>query len=163
MRVHLMAGLLGAGVLGAAVWAGAVGPAQAQSVSAAWPESVVAALRDAGYRATLTTDSYGDPKIESAAAGAEFNVIFYGCDERGAACTDVHFSAGFDLAAGISMQAANSWNREKLMGQVYVDDEGDPFIGHFVTGLDGMSRASFGLVLDQWETALSDFTKFIDW
>lgn len=160
MQPHALALGLIVAISGGSLGAGG---ALAQSVSAAWPESLVSALQDAGYRARLTRDGHGDPKIESAVAGADFEIFFYGCDMSGAACTDVQFIAGFDLAAGISVQAANSWNREKLMGEAYVDEEGDPFIEYFLPGLDGMSRHSFNAILDRWETALSEFTAYIDW
>lgn len=135
----------------------------AQSVSAAWPQSVVAAMQDAGYRATLAVDSYGDPMIESAAGGKEFTVFFYGCDSQGAACRDLQFSSGFDLATGISPAAVNSWNREKLLGRAYVDEEGDPFLQHFVAGVDGVSREGFVWLLEHWDLALGEFSAFVDW
>ena len=140
----------------------AAGPALAQSVTAAYPETVVAAMQDAGYKATLTTDTYGDPKIESATNGVSFSVYFYGCDE-GTACRDIQFTAGFNLDNGLSLESINSWNSEKLVGHAYVDDEMDPFVTHFVSAVDGMPRANFEEVLDAWDTALAEFTDFIDW
>ena len=141
----------------------AAAPAAAQSVSAAWPESVVNALQDRGYRATLTTDDYGDPKIESATGGVNFSIYFYGCDDAGQACRHLQFSSGFDLPDGLSHYSANSWNTEKLVGSVSVDEEMDPFIRHFLVSVDGMSRSSFDAFLDMWDDALAEFTDYIDW
>jgi len=138
-------------------------PAAAQSVSAAWPGSIVDALQDRGYRATLTTDDYGDPKIESGTNGVTFSIYFYGCDDAGAQCRDLQFSAGFDMPDGLSHVSANSWNAEMLMGRVWLDDDMDPFLNHYVVGVDGMSRRAFDRLLDGWDGAVSDFTSYIDW
>ena len=53
--------------------------AQAQTVSAANPQSIAAALQSAGYRAELTRDNEGDPLIKSSSSGTDFLVVFYAC------------------------------------------------------------------------------------
>lgn len=136
--------------------------APAQSVSAAYPESVAAALLKAGYKAEVTTDSTGDPMIKSAASGWNYRIVFYGCDNN-RACQDVVFTAGFDMDDGMAMDSVNSWNQNKLVGRVYLDDESDPHIDHLVVGMDGMSAAAFDRLLQRWETALDDFTDYIGW
>ena len=72
--------------------------ASAQSVSAHDPQSVVSTLQDMGYRATLDTDSGGDPKVLSALNGINFSIYFYGCQDN-AACRDLQFSSGFEVEA----------------------------------------------------------------
>lgn len=47
----------------------------ANTVCASDPETVVAALTTAGYKAKLSKDKTGDPTIESAASGYEFSVF----------------------------------------------------------------------------------------
>lgn len=136
--------------------------AAAQAVSAAYPESIASALRNAGYKAELTTDSTGDPMINSAASGWNYRIVFYGC-ENNRACQDLVFTTAFDMDDGMETTSVNSWNRNKLVGRVYVDDERDPFIDHLVIGVDGMSEANFERLLRSWDTALSDFTDYIDW
>ncbi len=136
--------------------------APAQSVSAAYPESVAAALLRGGYKAEVTTDSTGDPMIQSAASGWSFRIIFYDC-ENNRDCQDVMFSAGFDMKDGMAMESVNSWNRNKLVGRVYLDDENDPHLVHFVSGLDGMPGAAFDRLVGRWENALGEFASFIGW
>jgi len=136
--------------------------ASAQTVSAAYPESIAAALLKNGYRADLTTDGTGDPMIESAASGWNYRIVFYGC-ENNRACQDVMFSAGFDMDDGMSMASANSWNQNKLVGRVYLDDENDPHIVHFVAGMDGISGAAFERLMQRWETSLGEFAEYIGW
>ena len=74
--------------------AGLAGQASAQSsapmVGAHAPESVVSALRNAGYRAELDTDGNGDPMITSTFASMVSFIYFYGCNE-GKDCTSLMF------------------------------------------------------------------------
>ena len=67
-------------------------PAHAQMVTAANPQTIVAALQAGGYKATVGKDSTGDPQIRSAASGSNFVVSFYGC-ENNRACKTVTFYA----------------------------------------------------------------------
>lgn len=138
-------------------------PVAAQSVSASNPSSIADAIRDMGYRADVDTDSYGDPEINSAANGVNFTIFFYRCDDRGEDCEDIQFSAGFDLNDGISMRSVNSWNDQKAVGRAFVDDEDDPYLQHYVVGVDGMSRYVFEKTFYRWVDVLDEFTDFIDW
>ena len=132
------------------------------SVTAAFPETIVEAIQDMGYRAELDIDNYGDPMIRSAAAGVNFVINFYNC-EANQDCSDLHFSVAFDMPNGMDMYAMNSWNREMLLGMAYLDDDNDPVIQHYVASVDGMSRSNFVATFSQWVEALDGFTDFIDW
>lgn len=136
--------------------------ASAQSVSAAYPDSIAAALLKQGYKAEVTTDNTGDPMIRSAASGWNFRIVFYGCEDN-RACQDVMFTAGFDMSDGMALPSVNSWNQNKLVGRVYLDDEDDPHIVHFVAGLDGMPGPAFDRLMQRWETALGEFADYIGW
>ena len=138
------------------------GTASAQSVLAAYPNSVASALQSLGYKANLTTDSSGDPMIKSAIDGVSYFIYFYGCEEN-TSCQDLQFSAGFNLNNGLSSRSMNDWNHNKLVGKASIDDEGDPFIRHFVSGVDGMSRWNFERTLNRWEVAVAEFKEHIDW
>jgi hypothetical protein len=142
---------------------GAALPAAAQSVSAHYPQSIVDALRDAGYKAVLTVDDVGDPKIDSAASGVSYSIWFYGCDGSGERCTDVQFFAGFNLDAPLDPMTMNDWNRDNNIGTAYLDEEGDPFIRHHIFSLDGYPRPAFDGFLSVWERALADFKVLIGW
>jgi len=142
---------------------GAALPAAAQSVSAHYPQSIVDALRDSGYKAVLRSDDVGDPKIDSAASGVSYSIWFYGCDDANARCTDVQFVAGFDLAAPFDPAPINDWNRSNNIGTAYLDEEGDPFIRHHIVALDGYPRPAFDSFVSMWERALADFKVLIGW
>lgn len=142
---------------------GAALPAAAQSVSAHYPETIVDALRDSGYKAVLTVDDVGDPKIDTAASGVSYSIWFYGCDDANARCTDVQFVAGFNLDMPFDLALINDWNRNNNIGTAYLDEEGDPFIRHHIVALDGFPRPAFDDFVALWERALADFKVVIDW
>lgn len=132
------------------------------SISPADPQAIVDAMQKLGYRAELTTDDQGDPKIKSAASGANFSVYFYGCTS-GKDCTSIQFSAGFDTDKGLDMQVANDWNTKKRYGKVYLDDERDPYIEMDVNMEGGIPNALFEDNLSIWDRMLADFQAHIDW
>lgn len=140
---------------------GAAVPATAQTVQGTRPETIMTALRDAGYRAALSKDNVGDPVIKSGAAGVDFSVLFYNCTEH-KDCKTVQFYAGF-VKKGVSLDTMNTWNAEHRFGRAYLDDEKDPRI-EMDLDLDkgGMSSALFQANLATWESLLGDFQKAID-
>lgn len=141
----------------------AIAPANAgTAVSATYPDSIVNALQDMGYRAELGTDDYGDPIIFSAAGGATLVIEFYGCD-NGRSCRDLQLTAAFDMPNGMSLVSMNDWNLNKRIGQAFVDDEKDPIIQHYLVNVDGMSRESFEITFEYWVDTVSDFTDYIGW
>ncbi|HEX9858108.1 MAG TPA: hypothetical protein VGA75_07105, partial [Paracoccaceae bacterium] len=53
---------------------GTATPAFAANVQAEYPAAIAELMKTFGYRAELTTDDQGDPKIKSSAGGANFSV-----------------------------------------------------------------------------------------
>jgi hypothetical protein len=121
-------------------------------------------LQSWGYRAELTSDSTGAPKINSTASGVNFSIWFYGCsDDQVSECSSFSFSAGFDLGDGIEPAKINEWNRTERFGTAYYDEENDPYLDMNVN-IDGGATAD--LLRDWmrwWEVGLSDFTVHIGW
>lgn len=134
---------------------------QAQSVTAANPQSVVAALQAAGYRAELTKDESGDPLIKSSSSGTDFLVVFYACT-RNVACKTVQFYAGYADPKNATLARLNQWNAEHRFGRAYLTDKGSARIEMDVD-LDagGMSRALFTDNLQVWTQVMSAFESFI--
>lgn len=136
-------------------------PAAGQTVDAAKPETVVTALREAGYRAVLEKDTSGDPLVKSGAAGVDFSVYFYNCTAN-KACRTVQFYAGF-VKKGVTLDTINKWNSTHRFARGYLDDEKDPRIEMDVD-LDhgGVSSALFKANLATWESLLGEYQKAID-
>jgi Putative bacterial sensory transduction regulator len=141
----------------------AAGPAFAQSVAADNPQAIADLLKTWGYRAELTKDDQGDPKIDSATAGANYSIYFYGC-EGGKNCTSIQFSSGFDLDKGTTLDVVNDWNTKKRYGKVYLDDTQDPYIEVDVNLFGGgIPQDNFRDTLESWERLLADFQTHINW
>ncbi len=117
-----------------------------------------------GYRAELDTDSTGDPKINSAVAGANFSIYFYGCDDQTPKrCDSISFSAAFDLDNGLTAGYINEWNRTKRFGNAWIDDEGDPFLNMQVNIDGGIAEEGIRQNLDWWEIGMSGYLEYIGW
>lgn len=141
---------------------GPAGATPSRMVRAEAPATIVALMQEMGYRAELTTDDQGDPKIESAASGANFSVYFYGC-KAGKNCNSIQFSSGFDTNDGVELDLVNDWNRHNRFGQVSLDQQKDPFIEMDVAMLGGLPRDLFKENLSIWDNMLADFQRHIDW
>lgn len=148
----------------AAAIALAASPAVAEtvSVSAAYPETVISALQDLGYKASLSTDSYGDPKVTTASNGWNTTIYFYGCIDN-EACDSLQFSIALDTDGSISVSSVNSWNLENLIGTAFIDDEDDAVMQHYMGIVDGMSRSVFERNFKEWNAAANEFIDFIGW
>lgn len=143
---------------------GAAGTASASPMITADPARIAGVLMEEGYRAEMDTDSQGDPLIRSASSGVNYSIYFYGCT-NGFNCSEIQFSAGFDLDPGaIGLRDINMWNSEKRFGQAFLDDEGDPYVQFDVNlGDGGVAEANFVDTLDFWNTVLGQFTTHINW
>lgn len=145
--------------------AGAASSAHAQTghVLASDPQGIATLMQAAGYRAEITTDGDGDPKILSSAEGANFSVYFYGCTTN-KNCQSIQFSAGFDLDSGLTLEQANDWNTNKRFGKVYLDDDWDPRIEMDINlAYGGVSEKNMRETLDIWSRLLAAFLTHIDW
>jgi len=146
---------------GAAV-PGASAAQEVAAVSAADPDSVLRALQTLGFGGTRTADSYGDPMIESAAEGVEFNILFYGCEDN-ADCTVIQFRAGFDLEEGTTLAAVNDWNAARIFGKAFLDEENDPFVEMALEMGRSMPFETFAANHDWRRTVLVGFQEHIGW
>jgi len=61
------------------------------------------------------------------------------------------------------LQKANEWNSEKLMGSVYLDDESDPYLEHYIIAKGGVSGALFEEIISRWSYSVSSFKDHINW
>lgn len=136
------------------------GAAQAQMVTAQNPQSIVAALQGAGYKAELTKDKTGDPLIHSSSGGSNFAIFFYGCT-RNTQCATIQFFAGY-AEAKATLSQMNDWNAKKRFGRAYVADTGAARVEMDVDLDDGgMSTKLFEDNLEFWVATMGAFEKHI--
>jgi hypothetical protein len=160
-RLYLTASLLCLAAFTAPAAAEDKDPCAAEMVCASNPKSVVEAFREAGYKAKLQVDNQGDPLIESAAAGYNFDTLFYGCADT-KACDSLQFRVTFVKEPENTADLANKWNSVKRFSQMRVNDEGQLIVNWDVTTMGGLNKKNFADVLATWESVLGDLGKFFD-
>lgn len=131
-------------------------------VDPANPGTVVDALQGLGYQARLETASDGDPRIKSSIDGTNYTMNFYGCKDN-SDCGALLLQAGWDLTDGISFEVINGWNRRKLTGRAYLDDESDPWLDYFVEADGGLPLETFERAIRMWGQAIASFKDDINW
>lgn len=136
---------------------------QAGNVEARVPQSVLDAMQQMGFLATLDKDDDGDPHISSRISETHFQIYFYGCEEN-VECNSIQFVAGYDLDSDFGLGLMNDWNKENRWTKAYLDDEGDPIMEMDVfLGGGGVSRENFEEWLDLWRRLVEDFEVVIDY
>ncbi|MDP2739752.1 MAG: YbjN domain-containing protein [Pseudorhodobacter sp.] len=137
-------------------------PVFSADITADNPAAIADLMRAMGYRAELTADNQGDPKINSATGGSNFRIYFYGCTAN-KDCRSIQFAAGFDLTAGTTLDVVNKWNAAKRYTKAYLDDEQDPLIEMDINlDFGGVSENNFRDSLDLWEGLLAGFKQHIN-
>jgi hypothetical protein len=144
-------------LLGLALSAGA----QAQAiVSAEQPDLLASIIQGLGFQAKLEKDNVGDPVIRSSASGVEFSIYFYDCDNN-KRCKSLHFTAGYDLDDGTTLEAMQQWNADKRFASAYVDDESDPFLQMDVNTEGGITEQNFEKTFELWQSLKGEFEDYI--
>jgi hypothetical protein len=141
-------------------WASVAAVSAQTIVSAEDPQRLVSIIQDLGFQAKLEKDNVGDPVIRSSSSGVEFSVYFYDC-KNNKRCTSLHFTAGYDLDEGISLEAVQEWNADKRFASAYVDDENDPFLQMDVNTEGGITQENFEKTFELWQALKGEFEVFI--
>lgn len=128
-------------------------------VCASAPQTVVAALQEAGYKAKLEKDKLGDPSVASSASGYTFDIYFYGC-EKNTACTSLQFLASFEAQDHYTPALANSWNEENRLIRMSVNDKKALYLRYDVTTVGGLSGENFADIVNWWAVMLGEFDNF---
>lgn len=125
------------------------------TISAARPETVVAALRAAGHEARLGHDDSGDPLVEAQMGGWRTQVVFYDCNEiTHSSCQSLQFNASFMPERPFDATAAAAFVRDNRFGAVTVgSDKSVSLTWDVITG-NGIDPAVFALVVKSYSLAL---------
>ncbi len=136
-------------------------PPSADVLDATKPGLIAQALQELGYRAQLEIDSQGDPVIRTTFARSKTNIYFYSCTE-GKDCEIIQFSAGFDKESGFDAASIIKWNRDRLFGSAYLDDEDDPWVKLTVNLKGGVTEDNLKDTIEWWEVVVGQFRDHID-
>lgn len=131
----------------------------AAMVCASKPETIVAALQAAGYKAKASVDSTGDPSIESAASGYRFDIYFYGCKNH-VDCSSLQFQISWGNDPIHTPALANEWNRKERFAQASIGDKHQFVVSYDVTTVGGINQKNFADTIDWWQTMLNDLQTF---
>ena len=120
-------------------------PAMAATVSASKPETLVEALKSAGYEVTAGTDDTGDPVLDLVMQGYKARLLFLDCNAASHnKCGSVQFFAAFDAeGAGMSTDDANLFARRYRYAAVSVTANGDPRLRWDIETGDGIPSEVF--------------------
>jgi hypothetical protein len=136
--------------------------AEAQTiVSAEDPEELASVIQALGFQAKLEKDNVGDPVIRSSSSGVDFSIYFYDCKSN-KRCQSLHFTAGYDLTDGTSLEAMQQWNADKRFASAYVDDENDPFLQMDLNTEGGVTRENFEKSFELWQSLKGEFEEYIE-
>jgi hypothetical protein len=146
----------------------AAAPAAAQEMpgttllKASDPARIASYLNQLGYRAKLTKDKEGDPKIETGLGGYTVHVYFYGCTDN-AACTSLQFQTGITSKSKLSWAQVNGFNKQFRFVQLHLDEEQDPWIFYDLpTGRGGISGDAFELAVSIYEDQINELDRLLD-
>ncbi|MFI4936263.1 MAG: YbjN domain-containing protein [Caulobacterales bacterium] len=123
-------------------------------------QEVAQVLQDKGYKAEVTTDDEGDPKVKSATDGTNFTIFFYGCN-HGPRCASVTFQAAFHVEGGLTAERINDWNKDKRFLKGWLDKVNDPFVEMDLDVEHGFLTEGLANNVDTWAAMLPEFKKFI--
>lgn len=126
------------------------------------PNRIISILQGEGYKAKLSKDRDGDPKIESSSRSLNWEIYFYGC-KNGVDCESIQFYAGFQSKGRVSLAKVNEWNNKRLFTKAKLDKDYDVELSREVSLVGGVSEKNFVNVLESWDRQVGDFVSFIDW
>jgi hypothetical protein len=129
-------------------------------VSAENPGRLAEIIQRLGFQAKVDRDDIGDPVIYSSSSGFDFTIYFYDCKDN-ERCKSLHFTAGYDLAEGTTLEAVQQWNADKRFASSYLDDEADPFLQMDVNTEGGITEKNFEAWLDLWQSLKGEFETYI--
>ena len=135
-------------------------PCDAKMVCASSPQSVVEAIKEAGYKAVLSkSKTTGNPMIESAANGYDYSIFFYEC-EASKQCGSLQFMISFADDGTNTPQLANLWNKEKRFSQMAVTDDKSLAFSYDISTIGGLNQKNFADVVDWWALMLGEASIF---
>jgi len=130
-------------------------------ICATAPQTVVAAIVKAGYKAELDKDSKGNPFIHSEANGYKYDIYFYGCT-AGSLCDSLQFYISFDDEVTNGPALANLWNTKKRFLQMAYENEKYSRLSYDVATIGGITQENFADILAWWDAMLGEVPKFFE-
>jgi hypothetical protein len=125
------------------------------------PSVVADALREAGFKAAMKTNTRGEPYIESSANGSSFTIEFYNCT-RLVDCSSYQFASWYKPDPLFTSAFANEWNLSKRFLKIAVDKDGNLNEYMDFTATGKTTYANFADIVDWYQTMDASLGKFIN-
>ena len=146
-------------------------PASAADVVPADPWEIIHAVRDLGP-ADVGRDDFRDPIIradlkdaDGAALDLPWEVGFYGC-WMGRNCDAILLTLRLTREEWEEeppeAEIFEEWNRTRLIGRAWIDDQGRAVLDHPVVIGPGLTKATLSQTLSAWANAMLDFAEHVD-
>lgn len=142
-----------------AVLALLAGPASAQALLDGSHIDEIATIARSYGTATLEAQDDGAPRIAGAIKGVPYQLFFMNC-MAGADCEDVNFYAAF-AEIKPTMDALNSWNRDRRFGNAYLDADLDAVIEFDINLEHGVSRENLEAAFGIWSLLLEQYAEYV--
>jgi hypothetical protein len=131
-------------------------------ITAENPDSVLSALKDAGYPGKLEKLKSGRTSITVTISGLTTYIDFYDCSDDLSDCYTLLFNVTLDLNDGTNLDKANEWNSKQITGRVWLDDTKDPTLDFSLSTFDGVPVDAFNQNLKLWDKKIGDFKDFFN-
>ena len=115
--------------------------------------------------ADVVKDALGDPMIMGRAGPTRYSIAFYGC-KLGRECSSFLFSTQLPSRPTAKLStvsyALSRWNREKVFGRAYVDDDGSVVLDHALALPVAAPTLIVHAALATWLDAVVELAEVID-
>jgi len=123
-------------------------------------DGVAALLREAGYGAEIKVGKDGDPYIQSAVGGNDFQILFYGCKNK-VGCDSFDFYSWFKKEPFFSTEMANEWNANHRFLKVAIDSDGDLSEYAYISTIGKMTYDNFKDYVAWYGSTDAELVKFV--
>jgi hypothetical protein len=138
-------------------------PARADELVPPDPWQIIHVAREFGP-AEVARDGMDDPQIRGTIEGLNYRLTFYGC-RLGRDCDTILFDARFSRTEWDEerppVELFAEWNRAKLFGRAWLDDERRAVLDHPVALADGIPKPVLRATFERWRTALAEYAGHI--
>lgn len=125
------------------------------------PWEVIHTARDHGP-AEVGRDAMRDPLISGEVAGQPYELVFYDC-WLGRECTTVLFQARLKREEWTpEAEDIDAWNREKLFGRAWIEDDSTAVLDHAVAMHGGLPKEVLDAAFAAWGVALQEYVEAVD-
>jgi hypothetical protein len=153
-----------AAAVGLALIAGSTGRVGAMELVHADPWEIIHIAREFGP-AEVGRDAMKDPQIEGTLDGLPYRVDFYGC-WLGRNCDRILFEVRLSRKEWDDKPPRPKlfarWNREKLFGRAWLDDENRAVLDYPVTLVGGVPKENLRDAFARWRLALEEYVDLLD-